>query len=152
MAFTLKCAFVSMLDNRPHTVRCSRISEKPDEGNNDLFVHFSAIQGSGYTSLEEGQSVSYEVSQGQRQGPPGRGAPPARRPGHQHRSAISRSPHSPPASDRPAKQLVTPCGPPGERTLTPRTIKIGASCRLDCLTPLRAAWALYLLSSLAVDG
>ncbi|MCU1663032.1 MAG: cold-shock protein [Pseudonocardia sp.] len=38
----------------------------PDEGDNDLFVHFSAIQGSGYKSLEEGQRVSYEVSQGQR--------------------------------------------------------------------------------------
>jgi CspA family cold shock protein len=38
----------------------------PDEGGDDIFVHFSAIQGSGYKSLEEGQHVSYEASQGQR--------------------------------------------------------------------------------------
>jgi cold shock protein len=34
------------------------------EGGKDVFVHFSAIQGSGYRSLEEGQSVEFEVTQG----------------------------------------------------------------------------------------
>jgi len=36
----------------------------PDEGGKDLFVHHSAIQGSGYKSLAEGASVSYEGEQG----------------------------------------------------------------------------------------
>ena len=30
----------------------------------DVFVHFSAIQVEGYKSLEEGQSVEFEVTQG----------------------------------------------------------------------------------------
>ena len=30
-----------------------------DEGGYDVFVHFSAIQGTGYRSLNEGQKVSY---------------------------------------------------------------------------------------------
>lgn len=30
----------------------------------DVFVHFSAIQSEGYKSLEEGQAVSFEVTQG----------------------------------------------------------------------------------------
>ena len=30
----------------------------------DVFVHFSAIQSEGYKSLEEGQSVEFEVTQG----------------------------------------------------------------------------------------
>ena len=30
----------------------------------DVFVHFSAIQGDGYKSLQEGQAVSFEVTQG----------------------------------------------------------------------------------------
>ena len=34
------------------------------EGGKDVFVHFSAIQGSGYRSLEEGQTVEFEVTQG----------------------------------------------------------------------------------------
>jgi CspA family cold shock protein len=38
----------------------------PDDGGNDVFVHFSAIQGSGYKSLEEGHRVFYEVKQGDR--------------------------------------------------------------------------------------
>ena len=38
----------------------------PDEGGEDLFVHFSAIAGSGFKSLHEGEKVSYEVSQGQK--------------------------------------------------------------------------------------
>ena len=34
------------------------------EGNPDVFVHFSAITGSGYRNLEEGQRVSFEVEPG----------------------------------------------------------------------------------------
>jgi cold shock protein len=30
----------------------------------DVFVHFSAIQGEGYRSLNEGQAVEFEVTQG----------------------------------------------------------------------------------------
>ena len=36
----------------------------PDGGGADVFVHFSAITGSGYRSLEETQKVTYTVSQG----------------------------------------------------------------------------------------
>ena len=36
------------------------------EGGSDLFVHYSAIEGSGYRSLEEGQAVEFEVTQGQK--------------------------------------------------------------------------------------
>ncbi|HDR7326837.1 TPA: cold-shock protein, partial [Bacillus toyonensis] len=35
-------------------------------GGEDVFVHFSAIQIDGYKSLDEGQSVTFEVEQGQR--------------------------------------------------------------------------------------
>ncbi len=35
-------------------------------GGKDVFVHHSAIQGSGYKSLEEGQQVEFEVTQGQK--------------------------------------------------------------------------------------
>ena len=40
----------------------------PDDGGDDLFVHYSEIQTSGYATLEEGQKVEYEVGQG-RKGP-----------------------------------------------------------------------------------
>ncbi|MFD1672116.1 cold-shock protein [Agrilactobacillus yilanensis] len=36
-----------------------------DEGN-DIFVHFSAIQGDGYKSLDEGQKVSFDVEESDR--------------------------------------------------------------------------------------
>ena len=36
----------------------------PDDGKEDLFAHFSAIQSSGFKSLKEGQKVSFEVMQG----------------------------------------------------------------------------------------
>lgn len=36
----------------------------PADGGKDLFVHFSAIQGNGYKSLEEGQRVSYDAEEG----------------------------------------------------------------------------------------
>ena len=38
----------------------------PDEGGEDLFVHFSAIAGEGYKSLEEGEKVTYEAAQGRK--------------------------------------------------------------------------------------
>jgi cold shock protein len=34
------------------------------EGGDDVFVHFSAIQGDGYKSLEEGQRVTFDIVQG----------------------------------------------------------------------------------------
>ena len=34
------------------------------EGEDDVFVHFSAIQSEGYKSLEEGQKVEFEVVDG----------------------------------------------------------------------------------------
>ena len=34
-----------------------------DNGSGDVFVHFSAIQGSGFKSLREGQHVSYDTEQ-----------------------------------------------------------------------------------------
>ena len=36
----------------------------PEDGSKDVFVHFSAIQGDGFRTLAEGQSVNYEVEQG----------------------------------------------------------------------------------------
>jgi len=36
----------------------------PDAGGEDLFAHFSAINASGFKSLQEGQKVSFEVTQG----------------------------------------------------------------------------------------
>ena len=36
------------------------------DGGPDVFVHFSAIQGSGYRNLEENQRVEFEVTQGQK--------------------------------------------------------------------------------------
>ena len=36
----------------------------PDDGGEDLFAHFSAIQGSGFKSLKENQKVSFEVTTG----------------------------------------------------------------------------------------
>jgi CspA family cold shock protein len=36
----------------------------PDGGGEDLFAHFSEVQGSGFKSLQENQKVSFEVKQG----------------------------------------------------------------------------------------
>lgn len=36
----------------------------PSDGQDDVFVHYSAIQGNGYRSLQEGQTVSFEIEKG----------------------------------------------------------------------------------------
>ncbi|MFD1929525.1 cold-shock protein [Sporosarcina siberiensis] len=36
------------------------------EAGDDVFVHFSAIQSEGFKSLDEGQSVTFEIEEGQR--------------------------------------------------------------------------------------
>lgn len=38
----------------------------PDDGGPDVFAHFSAITGGGYRSLDEGQKVEFEITQGQK--------------------------------------------------------------------------------------
>ncbi|SUZ58010.1 uncharacterized protein METZ01_LOCUS10864, partial [marine metagenome] len=38
----------------------------PSDGGDDLFVHYSNIEGDGYKSLEEDQTVSYDVGQGRK--------------------------------------------------------------------------------------
>ncbi|MDU5075317.1 MAG: cold-shock protein [Cutibacterium avidum] len=37
---------------------------QPDDGSADVFAHFSAINSSGYRSLDEGDQVEYDVEQG----------------------------------------------------------------------------------------
>ena len=37
-----------------------------EDGGPDVFVHYSAIEGTGSKSLEEGDRVEFEVSQGQK--------------------------------------------------------------------------------------
>lgn len=36
----------------------------PDDGSDDLFAHFSAIQGAGFKSLQENQRVTFDVTTG----------------------------------------------------------------------------------------
>lgn len=36
----------------------------PDEGGDDLFAHFSAIQGNGFKTLAEGERVTFDVTTG----------------------------------------------------------------------------------------
>ena len=36
----------------------------PEGGGEDLFVHFSAIQGQGFKTLAEGQRVAFDITQG----------------------------------------------------------------------------------------
>ncbi|GAA3897793.1 cold-shock protein [Halomonas piscis] len=38
----------------------------PDDGGDDLFAHFSEIQAEGFKSLQDGQKVSFEVTQGKK--------------------------------------------------------------------------------------
>jgi len=47
----------------------------PDDGGADVFVHHSEIDAQGYRSLDEGQSVEFEVGQGQK-GPQAQGVRP----------------------------------------------------------------------------
>ncbi len=39
---------------------------KPDDGSKDLFVHHSAILADGFRTLNEGEAVEFEVTQGQK--------------------------------------------------------------------------------------
>ena len=41
----------------------------PEDGSADVFAHFSAINAKGFRSLQEGQRVSYELTQGPTAGP-----------------------------------------------------------------------------------
>ncbi len=38
----------------------------PEAGGDELFVHYSAIEVQGFKTLEEGQRVSFEITQGQK--------------------------------------------------------------------------------------
>jgi cold shock protein len=38
----------------------------PDDGGEDLFVHYSGIEGNGFKSLDEGARVTYEATQGRK--------------------------------------------------------------------------------------
>lgn len=41
---------------------------QPDNGGNDVFVHISAVERAGMTSLQEGQKIGFEVERDQRSG------------------------------------------------------------------------------------
>ncbi|OGC86531.1 MAG: cold-shock protein, partial [candidate division Zixibacteria bacterium RBG_19FT_COMBO_42_43] len=36
----------------------------PNEGGKEVFVHYSSIQGNGFKTLKEGDTVSYELTEG----------------------------------------------------------------------------------------
>ncbi|MEX2164595.1 MAG: cold-shock protein [Sulfuricaulis sp.] len=48
----------------------------PSDGTKDVFVHHSAVQGSGFKSLAEGQQVKFELEQGPK-GPSAKNVQPA---------------------------------------------------------------------------
>jgi CspA family cold shock protein len=84
VSFRLKCSSCSVLELRAHLTMflqdAMEMSQKgkvkwfnadkgygfitPDGGGTDVFAHFSAIQGRGYRSLNEGQEVEFEVKDG----------------------------------------------------------------------------------------
>jgi cold shock protein len=39
---------------------------RPDDGSDDVFVHHTGIAGDGFKSLQEGDKVTYEVTQGRK--------------------------------------------------------------------------------------
>ena len=41
---------------------------QPDDGGNDVFVHISAVERAGFSSLMEGQKISFEVKTDSRRG------------------------------------------------------------------------------------
>ncbi len=52
------------------TVKCFNPAQgfgfiEPDDGSKDAFVHISAVESAGLSSLNEGQKVSYELQPGQ---------------------------------------------------------------------------------------
>ena len=38
----------------------------PDEGGNDVFVHYSNISGDGHRTLQDGQAVAFEIGEGKK--------------------------------------------------------------------------------------
>jgi len=38
----------------------------PDDGSKDVFVHHTAIQAQGFRTLQEGEAVEFEITQGQK--------------------------------------------------------------------------------------
>ncbi len=64
------------------------------DGGADVFVHYSAIQMDGYRTLEEGQRVEFEISQGQKARRPTWSASRPDPRDHRKRSSSSRGPHS----------------------------------------------------------
>ena len=38
----------------------------PDDGSDDVFVHYSEVKSSGYATLDEGQKVEFEIGQGKK--------------------------------------------------------------------------------------
>lgn len=38
----------------------------PDDGGDDLFLHYTEIKNDGYASLDEGQNVQFEIGQGKK--------------------------------------------------------------------------------------
>ncbi len=39
---------------------------EPDDGSEDVFVHYTGIAGSGFRSLDEGEKVTYETARGKK--------------------------------------------------------------------------------------